>query len=147
MLAAFFVLFWPVMAAGQAAGQVATVDSTIVINPADPWWLQLMKVLVVPIVGLLTKYGWDGVEKIMAYVADPNKINPTLKPFLVVVFGFVIATVASKLAIALPGDFAQWTPATLTKIIGAIFGILIHIASKRAAEKKAAAAAGVPTPA
>ena len=135
----------PAIAAVSAA---VMVQDTVVTAPAPsaPWWVKILVLLAVPIVGLLSKFGWDGVEKVIAIVKDPNKINPMLKPFLVLVVAFVIGQLAGFLNITLPGDITVWTPDTVYTLASGAFAILIHLAQKDREKKVALAAAGVPVP-
>ena len=143
---AMLVLAVPLMPAAAHAATFA--QDTVVTAPAPsaPWWVQVLVLLTVPIVGLLSKFGWDGVEKIIAIVKDPNKINPMLKPFLVLVVAFVIGQLAGFLNITLPGDITAWTPDTVYTLASGVFAILIHLAQKNQEKKVALAAQGVAVP-
>lgn len=126
------------------AQQVASDSSAVVIVTGTPWWVQLLTLVSVFLTGLLTKYGWDWIEKGLAFLNDPTKVNPMLKPLLVSGLAFLIGTVGSLVGAALPGDITVWTPDTVTKVLAGAFGILIHLASKRGEEKKAVLAGAVP---
>lgn len=92
---------------------------------------QLLVLLAVPVVGVLAKFGWDGIEKLIAIVKDPNAIPAIVKPFLVVVLSFAIGQLAAALHITLPGDVTLWTPDTVHTLMAAIFAVIVHLAQKR----------------
>ena len=99
-----------------------------------PTWLpEVLILLTVPVVGLLAKYGWDGIEWLIAFVSDPQKIPAMLKPFLVVVVSFGVGQLAAWLNITLPGDITVWTPDTVHTLMAAIFAVIVHLAQKKAA--------------
>jgi hypothetical protein len=90
---------------------------------------QLLGLLVPFVVGLVSKYGWDLLERLVALL---ERIPATWKPLAVAVVAWIVGLVANALQVQLPGDLHVWTPDTVHSLVAAIFAVIVHLATKPA---------------
>lgn len=105
------------------------------------WVTQVLILLGATITGAITKYGWDGIEKVVPLFA---KIPSYLKPFATGALATAIGMIGAFLNQPLPTDVHLWTNSTFSLFAGAVFSWLIDHIQKAQAAKAAAAAAVVP---
>ena len=103
------------------------------------WFTPILLMLGGLITGAITKFGWDGIEKV---IPPFEKIPSYVKPFAVAVLGVIINTVAAWINTPLPTDLHLWNATVLGSVVTAVFAWLTDKIQKDQAAKAAGGAVG-----
>lgn len=100
---------------------------------------QLLSLLVPFVVALISKYGWDLLEKLLVVF---ERMPSVWKPLAVAVVAWAIGLAANALQVQLPGDLHVWTPDTVHTLVAALIAAVLHLATKKGGGSAGAGAPG-----